>query len=372
MVEPELSFYGEFLPNVSTLTGSIWPIDKLPAHLALLNRSQFYVKQNDSPDSVMRYFELPANVVKDQEISLLNNCMVDIGTNVMTFRIKAERQHDRRPHDVVQVQVPLSAVELTQAAAVECGNGHELFVRGLRFLDLPSENWHELLDYWHCHKPEHEHHGNHGHNHHHHDYHDNNDNHGSSAISKEELYPRESLGLVGSAYLTTVLSDIPGTKVRDREVECKECGMQLGTLHKKNNNVAKIYKWNMKLQGQASPAKFEVFISAILLGIIGFHASYHFTFANSSDKDSPRVLVWVFNTDVTYATSETDKVNRAIKVLYDLAPEPALIEKVQPEAIDFAEKTVTALIESLQKTNDCLPDSMKRFDTWQVGLLCRM
>ncbi|PNH36167.1 hypothetical protein VD0004_g9943, partial [Verticillium dahliae] len=56
----------------------------------------------------------------------------------------------------LQPTVPWSAHDLTPKAAVACRQCGEAVVPEGRlhvWKDLPSENWAEMMDFWHCHKP---------------------------------------------------------------------------------------------------------------------------------------------------------------------------------------------------------------------------
>lgn len=53
-------------------------------------------------------------------------------------------------------EYPWSASELTGKTRVACRScHHDLFANTmLEWKDLPSENWAEMMDFWHCHKPD--------------------------------------------------------------------------------------------------------------------------------------------------------------------------------------------------------------------------
>ncbi|GKT41909.1 uncharacterized protein ColSpa_02090 [Colletotrichum spaethianum] len=70
----------------------------------------------------------------------------------------------RSPHDE---PVPWTALDLAPGSAVACRSCAAPLVpdgRAREWKDLPSENWAEMMDFWHCHKPtDHEHGGEHEH-----------------------------------------------------------------------------------------------------------------------------------------------------------------------------------------------------------------
>ena len=62
--------------------------------------------------------------------------------------------------------VPWTAISLSQSTEVSCGAcGTILITRGRiqSWRDLPSENWAEMMDLWHCHKPDEPHSHDHEH-----------------------------------------------------------------------------------------------------------------------------------------------------------------------------------------------------------------
>lgn len=58
--------------------------------------------------------------------------------------------------------VPWSAESLTPVTRINCRNCNQTLVERSAvavWKNLPSENWAEMMDFWHCHKPDHEEHG---------------------------------------------------------------------------------------------------------------------------------------------------------------------------------------------------------------------
>lgn len=64
--------------------------------------------------------------------------------------------------DTVDDEVPWPATSLTNSTKLCCSQCHNVIyaaTEGSTWLDLPSENWAEMMDFWHCHKPYDNHHG---------------------------------------------------------------------------------------------------------------------------------------------------------------------------------------------------------------------
>lgn len=49
---------------------------------------------------------------------------------------------------------PWSAQSMSEDAMLRCKSCHAQILSHCQWQDLPSQNWFEMLDYWHCHKPE--------------------------------------------------------------------------------------------------------------------------------------------------------------------------------------------------------------------------
>ncbi|KAK8197221.1 HECT-like ubiquitin-conjugating enzyme-binding-domain-containing protein [Phyllosticta capitalensis] len=84
------------------------------------------------------------------------------------------------------------------------GGGAEAPRVGVKtWLDLPNENWAEMMDFWHCHKPHEHNHGSHNHE---------GEEKGYAASNK--LTARKGVGYVDLAYLLLAEEDCIGVKVR--------------------------------------------------------------------------------------------------------------------------------------------------------------
>lgn len=82
--------------------------------------------------------------------------------------------------------------------------------RGVKkWMDLPNENWAEMMDFWHCHKP--------------HEHHLPGHTHGRDSVGKEKGYAasnrimaKKGIGYVDLAYLLLAEEDCLGVQVRSR------------------------------------------------------------------------------------------------------------------------------------------------------------
>lgn len=107
--------------------------------------------------------------------------------------------------------VPWSAEALAPATSISCRNCNQILVGRSAvsvWKNLPSENWAEMMDFWHCHKPDHEEqdytHSSNGSA--------NGTQKGYTANSK--LVATPGVGFVDLSYLLLAMEDCCGMKVR--------------------------------------------------------------------------------------------------------------------------------------------------------------
>ncbi|KAK9494983.1 ubiquitin-conjugating enzyme E2-binding protein [Lipomyces doorenjongii] len=277
--ENGVAYYAELLPRISNITLTISPLVAVPSHLTRISSSKIYMKT--TPDSAASILTLPGHAAKDVPFSLQQLCQLDSTNKTGSVRVKAERE-EREEHIS-----PLSAKQLSDCKSVQCSEcGAVLVKENMKYLDLPSENWYELMDYWHCHKPEH-HHGN-GH---------------ANAISKDVLKPRKSLALVGLTHIMVVSYDVVSESIKvldtpSKTVVCSTCSSDVGILDQLDQSIVKIFKWNTIVEStpisneiasfRYSP---EIFVAEILLEVIEFHSTHQFGIAAHSYEET--ILLYV-------------------------------------------------------------------------------
>ena len=95
---------------------------------------------------------------------------------------------------------------------------------------------------------------------------------------------------------------------------------------------------------------------------------------SDSSKSREGLLLWVFNPDIYYSSSaKPPHPHRAMKIFYQVIEDPlqeldenSLLEELHLYQEDFAE-----VWKDLEDSKKILPQSMKRFQDWHVGLLDR-
>ncbi|KAK9237609.1 ubiquitin-conjugating enzyme E2-binding protein [Lipomyces kononenkoae] len=355
-----IAYFAELLPHIAQISLTISPLDAVPIHFTRISSSKLYVKATS--ESAASIITLPGSTTKDVPISLQQLCQLNSDIKTGSVRLKAER--DEREEHIV----PLSARQLSDCKAVQCREcGADLLKDNVKFLDLPSENWYELLDYWHCHKPDHDH------------------GHGAqNSISKHALKPRKSLALVGLAHIMTIKDDFVSDSIKVsgtqfKEVVCSTCCSEVGVLDKLDQSITKLYKWNIVVESrtpindsitsiQYPP---EVFLAEILLEVIEFHSTHRFTIAAHHDKERILIYLWVFSSDITYTSNLHPDPIRAMKVFYTTQAEASNPE-IAAENIELPLSVVNNILKVLDTRNKELPGSLKAFGKWNVSLLHRL
>ncbi|KAK3395637.1 ubiquitin-conjugating enzyme E2-binding protein [Sordaria brevicollis] len=219
--------------------------------------------------------------------------------------------------------------------------------------DLPSENWAEMMEFWHCHKPDdHDHnHGGHGDHHHHDDKSNGISTNGQNTKADDKslaargygassvISAQQSVGFVdlttllfveqdcsnityslstpehGSQERQVVVSDENSSQVRSLNVFCSSCQAQLGFYNFRTAAVT-LLKWQISCDSisNLSPG-LEECLAATLISTIARSASSKSlllpiteTIATTEEegegigKDKV-VHIWVLNTGIVYASS---------------------------------------------------------------------
>ncbi|KAH7087204.1 HECT-like ubiquitin-conjugating enzyme-binding-domain-containing protein [Paraphoma chrysanthemicola] len=266
--------------------------------------------------------------------------------------------------------------------------------------DLPNENWAEMMDFWHCHKPD-EHHL-HDHTH-------------ADAIGEKGYAAGNKLQAVdgvGFVDLTSFLMrqvDCDGAQAQFHEatqqriVLCKHCQATLGTADDISDGW-RIWKWNIDIsptsrsssdagafstQTLFSPQKW---ITARLLylientGVRKFHihpTTSSTATVNGSTESEPTpvssLLIWVFTPDLLFSSSIPSPnrydPTRSMKVFYQRQTwqplKPGEPESASMEDVEFPEGLFEELRHALVDSQKVLPPTARKFQGWEVGLLQR-
>lgn len=181
------------------------------------------------------------------------------------------------------------------------------------FKDMPNEYWYELMDFWHCHKPETG------------EFNDKNFN---------TLKPSDNATvLIGSYYLLQLHNEYLEISKLDPSVYiCRNCGNEIG---EKYQNIVRLLKWHISLQRLELLGRDVVFLDYNpLLYCIGLLKNKVNSLAirkfqiEKNDKhhyiDGP-MYIWIISTEVD-VTIDGSTIHDGLKIWYttqELPPDEA-------------------------------------------------
>lgn len=157
------SIYAEFLPNIRQVSIAVsLPSPADPATtLAQISAdgSKFQIRHGSSTKEV----SLPAPVSAPSVLHVSQGQQADTTSLVWRLPASASALASSVRLDPMP-DVPWDAYNLVAQSAVSCRTCHQTLISAGRIREwrnLPSENWAEMMEFWHCHKP-HDHSHGHG------------------------------------------------------------------------------------------------------------------------------------------------------------------------------------------------------------------
>ncbi|KAL1871063.1 hypothetical protein VTK73DRAFT_2259 [Phialemonium thermophilum] len=329
--------------------------------------------------------------------------------------------------------VPWPASDLRAGEPVRCRACGAVLVsvRAIEmWKDLPSENWAEMMEFWHCHKPGEEGHGHaHGHGREGHgqkteerssrdDADPAKTNGGSNAKSlgsrgygaNSTIIAQQGIGFVdvmsfllseadckGILYslASGVMSSRPGDLMEKEDglkpfstrLSCASCAAQLGYYNYRNAAVT-LFKWQVSFAatGSRQPSVPECLSATLIATIFRTGCSKSILVpvldANPTSTQQAALLhLWVLNSNLHYTSSDDPdssggKALPALKVLYRTVPRQeadALLDAVTSDVqeVNLPVAAIMATQTALEAGNALLPPTERVFRGWNVGLLRR-
>ncbi|KAI0459727.1 ubiquitin-conjugating enzyme E2-binding protein [Xylaria acuta] len=296
---------------------------------------------------------------------------------------------------------PWSATDLEPGSTVVCRTCKSTIVdAGMLkvWKDLPSENWAEMMEFWHCHKP-------HSHNHSNDEEHLTNRGYGaSSRIAAQPgvgFVDLTSFLLADSDLVTSSISasagtDRPGNETKaTTTLHCTSCKANLGVRNDQDALSISLFKWQVLVRqqnqtNQELPApSLAQCVSAMLLATMarsGCSKSILLPIkaqasrgAKSKDASQVRELlnIWVFNANIAYSSTEAStSPASAIKVFYRTVSRQEadkMLDSITSDVQDISlpSEAIMTITELLSKSNDFVPETDREFKEWAVGLLVK-
>lgn len=229
----------------------------------------------------------------------------------------------RTPKDANNVNTFLFLCKYCNATVVDS--------RDNKYADMPLEYWHELMDFWHCHKPHQKHHENHL------------KNYGS-------IVPKEGHVYIGASYLF----------VKRNTSRCTSCKRNLGEL---TNDSAKLYKWNLKLQYGNTTESYPPYAYAYYAILDRINSGALRKLQVKSGNGSVRLWILSVGLSVSYDGYVLDK---ALKILYTDKEDP------DTEVLDVPLEVYDSLVSALTESTSLIPRTEQTTvmdETFKVGFL---
>ncbi|KAJ5970930.1 uncharacterized protein N7479_000848 [Penicillium vulpinum] len=336
-----------------------------------------------------------------------------------SFRMQVDPDEEAlAPRDeLIDEFAPWTAEEMSSSTRIRCRECEHVFLdpslisesvdqgtdespaRGWIWKDLPSGNWAEMMDFWHCHKP---------------DPHEGHEKHEKDSALKVEDQTAQTKGYGANSHVVaisgTVFVDVATFLVAEtdcnaiqgddeeqksntevsaqRTLDCANCNAIIGM----EDPVAKgwrLLKANVSLNTNSSScetdiSKWEVhptetIVAAQLLELIERESARRFV-VHCGQKSG--LVLWVFNPDMRYSNSSAGcsiMAQQAMKVFYQnsldvdelLHPEIGNPSPLSVEELELPSMIFEAMSQALTRSNKMLPLSARRFNEWHVGLLSR-
>ncbi|KAK6199713.1 atp4 subunit B of the stator stalk of mitochondrial F1F0 ATP synthase [Pestalotiopsis sp. IQ-011] len=309
----------------------------------------------------------------------------------------------REPYSQPESEVVAwSAAQLPRGGAVQCRGCRTTVVRELLigdWKDLPSENWAEMMEFWHCHKPDTE-----GHD------------HGQAEESQAHLAGRgygansriagqSKIGLVDLTSLLFSEEDCtnltyapanPGPQEsfsssrHGTPVNCSSCSAEIGAYHVETSSVT-LYKWQIAIsrpvtkvdiQPQPTLANCMASMLASTYSRTGSSKAIILPVEMSLSSPSPSgeslLHIFQFNQKISLTSSvvSSQEPISAVKILYRFvtkAEADRLSESLMSDVQDVTlpSPVVRGLKQLLENSNQWLPSQSRTMKEWTVGLLER-
>ncbi|KAH8737099.1 ubiquitin-conjugating enzyme E2-binding protein [Ilyonectria robusta] len=385
--------YAELLSNirqVSVVVSLSSPADASTKAEVSQHGRQLQVAHQGQIESI----SLPAQVVAPEALPIPRQGVLDL-----SWRLPVAPSEAKPPHFSLENQtLPWTSVDIEAGSRIACRQCDGEFVsKGTikAWKDLPSENWAEMMEFWHCHKP-----------------HDDNQHDAESLASKgyganSAISAQAGVGFVdltsflfsesncsGLAYSSSTVDagfDLSSLALDDTaprkflHVFCKKCRTEVGLFNILALSVT-LFKWQITCQTLApslSPSSSEC-LAATLMATISRSGSSksiitpHMLGPSSSEPDVSRrdLYLWVLNPNVVYSSSSVSGSKTAMKILYrgiGVEEGNGLIDSLNSDVqeISLPQPAIEAATEKLLLSGLLLPTRERTFKEWQVGLLGR-
>ncbi|KAG5952710.1 hypothetical protein E4U53_000089 [Claviceps sorghi] len=291
--------------------------------------------------------------------------------------------------------VPWAASDLEDGSAVSCRACSSVIVPNgtLKvWKDLPSENWAEMMEFWHCHKP-HDHGQQEKGNLANKGYGANNaisaqpgvgfvditsfmfDEHDCHNLS----FSVSGVAEASNSSSKAVQGSNPGKHLH---IFCSHCAAEIGLFSTIVGSVT-LFKWQVSctttLPTSRAPTGPECLAAALTANMSRSGCAKSLIMPHVSEKGPEpmkMLYLWVLNPNVVYSSSFVSGKRSAMKILFrEVAQDEGnkLLDSVVSDVQDFylSAATIDLARETLVMNSRLLPETERFFKEWQIGLLDR-
>ncbi|CAK7221657.1 hypothetical protein SBRCBS47491_004603 [Sporothrix bragantina] len=424
MPTPPVQLYAELLANIRQVSVSALfavPVNAATTTAVILPDGETLRIQQDG--QTLATMTLPGKVAVSvagggpKSLPMLGPVLV---SGNVTWRLPAVDGLNKTQDDN-DCLAPWSAPDLPPKSPVACRACETELVAASTvqtWKDLPSDNWAEMMEFWHCHKPDVKEEtkksikggDKDGEK-------DENENRladrgygANSVISAERgvgfvdlttlLFAEDdcqnflfstSTADKASANRETLLSST-SADLRGLHIYCSSCRAQVGYLTLRRQQSVHLFKWQVAVVGAESTApSIADCVAATLVATIqrtGSSKSFLLpiyeldggegaTDREEEKGDEKALQVWVLNSSIGYAAwpAETPS-GPAIKLLYRFVPRKEADDTLDRlnsdvQEINLPRETIAAVTGLLEESNNLLPPRDRLFQEWKIGLLKR-
>ncbi|KAI7240608.1 hypothetical protein KC330_g1085, partial [Hortaea werneckii] len=337
---PRIHLYAEHLQNIRTLSiqASLATFSNTETKATLsADGSQLSLSHEGETATI----QLPITVPGGHNDAALT--IPSAPSKELTFRLSLSEKPGsnllgERPASSETI-IPWMSSHLSASAEISCANCQTVLIpRGTvtQWKDLPSEGWAEMMDFWHCHKPDIPH------DHGHHDAHGLNGSAGRGIGANSKLAVERGVGLVGPLEILFAREDTRGIKVssthltssHENTLLCINCNTNLGNVDT-NTQAHRLGKPSLSISDTATSAPtshaMELWLSCHLLtaadaqGVRKFKVYGHGTTEDPQSRTHTALQIWLFATDlvISSSASQTPEPLPVLKILYKQINVPA-------------------------------------------------
>ncbi|KAI5817129.1 ubiquitin-conjugating enzyme E2-binding protein [Pyronema omphalodes] len=365
-----LTFYAELLPNIKSISLLI----SLPTPANASTRAT--VDPGSTTAVLYHHGEttpliLPAQANPGPRQLVLTTTL---GEKTLSSRLPLAAPSTTASYDN-ENYAPWSALQLSSKESVSyCCRACKAVVlpsgRIQKWKNLPSGNWADMMDFWHCHKP------------HDHDKEKaNKESNGGGRYSTfgQGFAVEQGVGLVDRGYFLFSSKDCDSVQIVDEKVTCSSCNSILGApergVSSEDSLLWRLNKWNLSLNEKESHP-LECFLSAQFISYAEEGGVRRLLVTNENNTQVTGLKVWVFNPDIRYTHSQESKPVRGIKVFWQAVkkgehvPTDSL-KATGFEAVELDAKAFETLKRCLDESNSALPVGIRQSGEWNVGAIRR-